>query len=102
MADGSAMKRLNEDEAAVLSLGDAIARLEADEWRDDDTVDLGDGLILKADGPMGAAGLLQRLRGHLRLLALVGGAADAPQPNGPKVAVHEDVKALLDAVKNAG
>ncbi len=101
MADGTAMERLKDDEPATLTIFEAIERLEAGTWRDDLCVDLGDGFLLRADGPLGPAGLLQRLKGHALLLSTDAGTPGAAKTDLEPPKVRGDVKALLDAVKKA-
>lgn len=95
------MKRLKDDEPATLTIFDAIERLEAGAWRDDLCVDLGDGFLLRADGPLGPAGLLQRLKGHALLLSTTEGDGESIEALLEPPKVRGDVKALLDAVKKA-
>ena len=101
MADGAAMKSLKDEEPDALTIFEAIERLEAGAWRDDLCVDLGDGFMLRADGPMGPAGLLQRLKGHALLLDIKSGSGQAASEDVDPPKVRADVKALLDAVKKA-
>ncbi|MEM9667508.1 MAG: hypothetical protein AAF950_01170 [Pseudomonadota bacterium] len=71
-----AVRRLTAPECAEpVSLAAGIARLESGGQRTGLIVELGHGHKAMADGPMGQAGLLQRLVGH-RLIAAF--AADTP------------------------
>ena len=86
----------------ILELDEAIASIEADACPDGVQVDLGGGLIARADGPMGLGGLLQRLRAHKVLMAL------ARMPSGSSATpmrtfsadMHPDVAIILDALRN--
>ena len=97
MADGAAYAR-TDHATELISLGDAIARLEAGET-EHILVDLGDGRTASVDGPCGPVGLLQRLNGHRILTALASGAAELPKPAGePECQVLPGVKEILDVV----
>ena len=89
------------EETAIVSLEEAIARLESGEASDGIRVDLGNGRVAQADGPNGKPGLLQRLRGHRLLLAMSEDIAALPGPADDDIVIFEDVGELLDAVKNA-
>lgn len=87
----------------VLSLDAAIAAIEAGACGDNIQVDLGGGLIAKADGALGLGGLLQRLRSHKVLLAFAkmpaGASATPMRPFSPDM--HPEVAIILDALKDA-
>jgi len=88
---------------AMLSVDAAIAAIEAEACADTVQVDLGNGLIAKADGRLGLGGLLQRLRSHKVLTAFaqmpVGQSATPMRPFTPDM--HPDVAIILDALRNA-
>ncbi len=89
------------EDMQVVSLEQAISCLEAGEPCDGIRVDLGGGRFAEADGPLGRKGLLQRLRGHRLLMAMVQDVAGL-QVNAEEVSiVSEEVQELLDAVKMA-
>ena len=100
MPEGSAMGCRVEDLQAV-SLSEAISRLEAGKPSNGMKVDLGDGRYAEAGGPFGDKGLLQRLRGHRLLVAMVEDVAGVPGPAEDAVAISDEVLELLDAVKKA-
>ncbi len=79
----------------------AISMLEAGEASEAIIVDLGGGVLARADGRLGLRGLLQRLRGHRMLLNLsdVGATSDVVLPmrsGAPEM--HPDVAVILDAL----
>ncbi|MEL7032091.1 MAG: hypothetical protein AAGL97_02025 [Pseudomonadota bacterium] len=102
MADTSNMKELPE--SPIISLDDAIAMLEADEAPENICVDIGHDILVRANGPKGLQGLLQRLRGHRMILALSSGElaqSVVPMRSG-KPDMHPDVAEILDALKDQG
>ena len=102
MADTSNMKELPE--SPIISLDDAIALLEADEAPENICVDIGHDILVRANGPKGLQGLLQRLRGHRMILALSSGElaqSVVPMRSG-KPDMHPDVAEILDALKDQG
>ncbi|MEM7459360.1 MAG: hypothetical protein AAF331_07835 [Pseudomonadota bacterium] len=102
MADTSNMKELPE--SPIMSLDDAIAMLEADEAPENICVDIGHDTLVRANGPKGLLGLLQRLRGHRMILALSSGElaqSVVPMRSG-KPDMHPDVAEILDALKDQG
>ncbi|MEM7004930.1 MAG: hypothetical protein AAGF33_04020 [Pseudomonadota bacterium] len=95
------VRRLTTPECAdPVSLSDGIARLECGGPRQGLIVELGHGHKAMANGPMGQAGLLQRLVGH-RLIAAF--AADAPcstEALPERIAdVSPEARELLDLVR---
>lgn len=96
------MSRVDSTQGGPLTLDEAIKRLEDGTWSDELSVEVTSGVVLTSSGPLGAAGLLQRLRGHARLLALRSGAIAPPEPlHDRKPVLRNDVKAMLDAVRQA-
>ncbi|MEO0884225.1 MAG: hypothetical protein AAFY34_16080 [Pseudomonadota bacterium] len=96
-----AVRRLATPECAEpVSLADGIARLERGGPRQGLIVELGHGHKAMANGPMGQAGLLQRLVGH-RLIAAF--AADVACNSGAlpeRIAdVTPEARELLDLVR---
>lgn len=75
MADGSLMRVGTQKPDIILTVEQAISRLEAGTG-EGITVDLGNGRSATADGHRGDDGLLQRLRGHKMLQALASGNVD--------------------------
>ncbi len=103
MADTSNMKEL-PDSPPIVDLDAAIALLETDSAPDTICVDIGHGTLLRANGPKGQQGLLQRLRGHRMILALSSGElaqSVVPMRSG-KPDMHPDVAEILDALKDQG
>ena len=90
------------DCAKPLSLSDGIARLEEGGPRQGLTVDLGGGILARADGRLGQAGLLQRLVGHRLIIAI---ASDRPQARVRlpvrKTEVEPEAKELLDLARTS-
>lgn len=84
-----------------VDLKSAIALIQDGKASEALTVDLGGGVIARADGRFGLQGLLQRLRGYRLILSLAN--ADAPgevvsmRSGSPEV--HPDVSEILDALK---
>lgn len=102
MADTSNMKELPE--SPIVSLDDAIAMIEADKAPDNICVDIGHKSLVRADGPKGLQGMLQRLRGHRMILSLSSGElaqSVVPMRSG-KPDMHPDVAEILDALKDQG
>lgn len=101
MASQLVQNAVGEDD--ILTLDQAIAAIEADACSDDVQVDLGNGLIAKANGRMGLGGLLQRLRAHKVLLSFAkmpaGSSATPMRPFSPDM--HPDVAIILDALRKA-
>lgn len=103
MADPSNMIELPEP-PPVLTLDEAIALIEAEEAPENICVDIGYDVLLRADGPKGLQGLLQRLRGHRMILAVSSGeltSSVVPMRSG-KPDMHPDVAEILDALKDQG
>lgn len=103
MADTSNMKEL-PDTSLIVDLDAAIALLEGDDAPENICVDIGHATLLRADGPKGAQGLLQRLRGHRMILALSSGELTqkvVPMRSG-KPDMHPDVAEILDALRDQG
>ncbi len=80
----------------------AIELIEAGKADEALVVDLGDGVLARANGRLGLQGLLQRLRGYRLVQTLAN--ADAPEEivslrsDAPEM--HPDVAIILDALKN--
>lgn len=87
---------------APLALEAAISLLEAGTARDDIAVDLGEGRVARADGALQQRGLLQRLRGHRLLLAMLEDVSGVPGPGDDGDMICPQVRELLDAVREAG
>lgn len=89
------------DQTGVQTLEKAIDLLENGQATDDICVDLGDGIMARADGGDGLKGLLQRLRLYKMLLTLAMGKSGdsivAMQPR--KAELHPDVAIILDALR---
>ncbi len=103
MADPSNMIELPES-PPVLTLDDAITLIEADDAPENICVDIGHDVLLRADGPKGLRGLLQRLRGHRMILAVSSGelaSSVVPMRSG-KPDMHPDVAEILDALEDQG
>lgn len=98
MADGHLMHAATDDPSErLLTLDEAISQLEAG-ITDEIQVDLGNGRRACAEGLRGADGLLQRLRGHRMMLALVAGHADMPRFTPTELpTVSPIVQEILDA-----
>jgi len=102
MADTSNMKELPE--TPIVSLDEAIEMIEAEKAPDTICVDIGHKTLVRADGPKGLQGMLQRLRGHRMILSLSSGEAAQsiiPLRSG-KPDMHPDVAEILDALKDQG
>ena len=93
----------SDDLDAVLDMDAAIAASEAGACPDNVQVDLGNGLIARADGALGLGGLLQRLRSHKVLKAFAkmpaGATATPMRPFSPDM--HPDVAIILDALRSS-
>lgn len=103
MVDMSNMKELPEP-PPILTLDDAITLIEAGDAPDNICVDIGHEVLVRADGPKGVQGLLQRLRGHRMILAVSAGelaSSVVPMRSG-KPDMHPDVAEILDALKDQG
>ncbi|MEO1304111.1 MAG: hypothetical protein AAFV37_03980 [Pseudomonadota bacterium] len=103
MAEASKMIEL-PNSSPIVSLDDGIAMIEADDAPVTLCVDIGEGVVLRANGSQGLQGLLQRLRGHRMILALSSGEIAptvVPMRSG-KPDMHPDVAAILDALKDRG
>ncbi|MEL7110540.1 MAG: hypothetical protein AAGJ68_06695 [Pseudomonadota bacterium] len=102
MADTSNMKELPE--TPIVSLDEAIEMIEAEKAPDTICVDIGHKTLVRADGPKGLQGMLQRLRGHRMILSLSSGeAAQSVIPlRSGKPDMHPDVAEILDALKDQG
>lgn len=96
----SNLRLVKEISIHPVSLTDGIGQLERGGPRPDLVVDLGNGDLARADGPLGQAGLTQRLLGHRLLLAL---ANDPPQClvelPARKLDVSPMTKELLDLAR---
>ena len=101
MGDGNSYTLGGGAVERTLTPDEAIARLETGASAEGLVVDLGEGLFARPDGPLGADGLLQRLKA-LRLLKSL---AEMPCESfaEPPEAIRPDprVKALLDVVAKA-
>jgi hypothetical protein len=100
MADGASFAIKTPIDGPV-DLDTAIKLIETLQADSDIRVDLGDGMIARADGAQGLQGLLQRLRGHRVIMAIAAGATSAgvqPMRSG-KPDMHPDVAIILDALK---
>ena len=103
MAETSKMNEL-PDSPLTVSLDDGIAMIEAGDAPETISVDIGEGVLLRANGAQGLQGLLQRLRGHRMILSLSSGeiaSSVVPMRSG-KPDMHPDVAAILDALKDQG
>lgn len=100
MADGTVMRADSHNSDNVLSVEQAISRLEAGTGAGI-TVDLGNGRCAVADGHRGDDGLLQRLRGHKMLQALASGSADLSRftANDTTLKIAPLVQEILDAAQ---
>lgn len=98
MADGSPLHAKPPGAPTVVTVDEAISRLEAGAGAGL-VVDLGGGRLARADGHRGQEGLLQRLRGHRMLLALASGAADLTRFQGApgELRIAPEVQDILDA-----
>ncbi len=83
----------------IVDLNEAIRRLEAG-CGEGVAVDLGTGRLALANSPRGAAGLLQRLRGHRLVLLLAADSAEAARYDGHArpLMVMPEVQGILDAI----
>lgn len=100
MADGAGFAIRTPIDGPV-DLDTAITLIETLQASPDIRVDLGDGMMARADGAQGLQGLLQRLRGHRVILAMAAGAISTgvqPMRSG-KPDMHPDVAIILDALK---
>lgn len=103
MADGSNMIEL-PNPPPIISLDEAITLIEAGDASENISVDIGGGVIARADGVKGLQGLLQRLRGHRMILSLSAGEVTqsvVPMRSG-KPDMHPAVAEILDALKDQG
>lgn len=101
MADGDGRGFESCTMQMCLALEEAIDRLESGANADDIVVDLGAGVIARADGPRGTEGLLQRLKA-LRLLQLLASKPDLDfPPGGETMRPDPRVKAMLDVIAKA-
>ena len=96
----SALRLVTEEFSVPVSLSEGLALLERGGPRPGLCVDLGYGVVAKADGKLGQAGLIQRLMGHRLLAAL---ARDPAQeglelPNR-KLDISKQTKDLLDLAR---
>lgn len=71
----TALRLVTEEFSEPVSLSEGISRLERGCPCPNIAIDLGNGDIARADGPLGQAGLIQRLLGHRLLVALAGDPA---------------------------
>ena len=101
MADGATHLHFSSDTVAV-DIDTAITMIEAGDASATLLVDLGDGSVARADGYLGLQGLLQRLRGHRKLVAMAnsGEANEVIAMRSGKPDMHPDVAAILDALNN--
>ena len=98
----TALRLVSTDETApAVTLSEGIALLERGGPRPGLVVNLGDNQLASADGPLGQAGLSQRLLGHRLLCALANdppsGAVDLPERT---LDVSELTKELLDLARS--
>lgn len=102
MADTSNMKELPE--SLIVSLDEAIAMIEAGNAPDNLCADIGHKSLVRANGPKGLQGMLQRLRGHRMILSLSSGelAPSVIPLRSGKPDMHPDVAEILDALKDQG
>ena len=100
MADGSVYRQFRQD-AQPVDLDTAISLIETGCADEALVVDLGDGVLARADGRLGLAGLLQRLRGHrtLCVLSRQSGAAAPTALRSGMPDVHPQVAEILDALR---
>lgn len=101
MADGATYMQIVELDVAV-DFETAISMIEAGDASDTLVVDLGEGVIARAEGRLGLQGLLQRLRGHRMLMAMAHAEtheAVLPMRSG-KPDMHPDVATILDALNS--
>jgi len=98
MADGSPVQTRRGAGSELMGVDEAIRDLEAGGC-DGLAVDLGGGRIARADSPRGAAGLLQRLRGHKMLMAQAASGADLSRFRSlpAEIQVAPAVREILDA-----
>lgn len=102
MADGDSFLMRPGLESELVGIDAAIARIESGEAEPGVAIDLGRGRIVRADGPRGLEGLLQRLRCHRALLAMMCGEAPVPEAcHADMPAMSEQAKDLLDAIRRA-
>ncbi len=103
MADTSRIVEF-PDTQIVLSLEEGIAAIEDGIAAETINVEIGEDIIVCADGPKGLQGLLQRLRGHRKILALSSGeiAPSVVAMRSGKPDMHPDVAIILDALKDQG
>ena len=103
MADGTNYADFSSTDTP-LNLTAAIALIEQGHAPEGIVVDLGDGTLAKADGRFGLNGLLQRLRGYRKLVALNAGepADGLVAMRTGKPDMHPDVAIILDALKDHG
>lgn len=99
----TALRLVSTEEATdhSVSLSEGIALLERGGPRPGLVVDLGNNQLASADGPLGQAGLSQRLLGHRLLCALANdppaGVVDLPDRT---LDVSEMTKELLDLARS--
>ncbi|MEM7662680.1 MAG: hypothetical protein AAF292_10550 [Pseudomonadota bacterium] len=95
------VRRLTTPECAEpVSLSDGIARLEFGGPRQGLIVELGHGHKAIADGPMGQAGLLQRLVGHRLIAAFAADTACVARALPERMAdVTPEARELLDLAR---
>ncbi|MEO1475915.1 MAG: hypothetical protein AAFS13_05985 [Pseudomonadota bacterium] len=98
------VRRLAAPECAEpVSLSDGIARLERGGPRQGLIVELGHGHQAMANGPMGQAGLLQRLVGHRLIAAFAADTPPAETALPERIAdVTPEARELLDLVRPTG
>ena len=91
----------SDSDAAPVDLQTAIDLIEAGEARTSICVDLGDGVLARANGRLGLPGLLQRLRGHRLIQSLARSQHEdiLAMPPGD-IDVHPIVAEILDALKD--
>lgn len=96
-----AVRRLTTPECAEpVSLSDGISRLECGGPRQGLIVELGHGHCAQANGPMGQAGLLQRLLGHRLIAAFAADEQCSCDALPERVAdVTPEARELLDLVR---
>ena len=101
MADGNAIEIGGGAVETCISPDEAIERLEAGKEVDGIVVDLGKGVLARPDGPLGAVGLLQRLKAFKLLKSMAKTPCRTLASSAEQVRPDPHVKALLDAVAKA-
>ena len=98
MADGAFARVTTR--AGAITLDVALNMIETGCAPSSLAVDLGGGVIARADDQTGVEALAQRLRGHRMLMAMAAGAPDTPKlPTSNALSIGSDVQEMLDAVR---